>query len=61
MLLNILPVMAYIDPGVGSILLQALAGIIMGVIVFFGLIKSKLMGLFGKKAKNADGEEDEQE
>jgi len=59
MLLNILPVMAYIDPGVGSILLQALAGVIMGVIVFFGLIKSKLMKFLGKKTKNADSEEDE--
>lgn len=39
----------YIDPGTGSLLLQFLIGIALGVSMFFKTIRYKLRSLFGRK------------
>jgi hypothetical protein len=42
-------VLLYIDPGSGSLLLQFLIGIALGVSVFFKTIRYKTRALFGGK------------
>ncbi len=44
----------YIDPGTGSLLLQFLIGIALGISMFFKTIKYKLRSLFGRKKDQAD-------
>ena len=45
----------YIDPGSGSLLLQFIIGIVLGVSVFFKTIKYKIMSLFsGRKDKTEE-------
>ena len=46
---------AYLDPGTGSIILQVIVGGIAGIAVFFKLLGSKLM--FWKKDKPSDADE----
>lgn len=45
-----LPVFAYIDPGTGSMIFQALIALFISVGVFFKQIKFKLQMMFGKPA-----------
>ena len=47
---------AYLDPGSGSILLQALLFIIAGIVTFFSFFKSKLSELKNKifRSKKSD-------
>jgi hypothetical protein len=40
---------AYFDPGIGSVLLQALAAGFLGFVLFWERIKNGVMGLFSKK------------
>ena len=42
---------AYIDPGIGSFLIQSIIAIFAGVMVFFSNIKSKLKELLEKIIK----------
>ena len=51
----------YIDPGSGSLLIQAVLGIALGVGVFFRTIRHKLRSLFGKDKIARDEEEDDSE
>ncbi|MCB9850272.1 MAG: hypothetical protein H6817_06165 [Phycisphaerales bacterium] len=46
--------LAYIDPGAGTILLQVLVGSIVGVVIFFRQSLSRLVGLF--KGRGTQGE-----
>ena len=45
----------YLDPGLGSILIQAIIASIAAVAVGFGLFRAKIMGIF-KKNKQSDDE-----
>lgn len=47
--MNYLISLAYIDPGTGSIILQGVVAFFMGIAIFFGVLKGKIMALFGKK------------
>ena len=53
-------VFAYLDPGTGSIIIQALIGLGAGIALFgrrgLWAIKSKLFGK--KKAKDSDGDDE---
>lgn len=44
----------YIDPGSGSLLLQFIIGIVLGVSMFFKVIKYKIMSFFGGKKNKQD-------
>lgn len=39
----------YIDPGSGSLVLQFIIGIVLGISMFFKVIKYKIMSFFGGK------------
>tara|TARA_B100001093_G_C25928300_1_gene635770 strand:+ start:34 stop:243 length:210 start_codon:yes stop_codon:yes gene_type:complete len=43
---------AYIDPGTGAVIIQAIIGAVVAVTVFFGNIKKRLKKIF--KFKNKD-------
>ena len=45
---------AYIDPGLGSLLLQGLAAAFISLMLFWGRLRSKLTGFFRKKSSKAD-------
>jgi len=51
---------AYLDPGTGSIILQAVIGVLVGALfaikIFWGRIKSFLGGLFSKSSKSKNNE-----
>jgi hypothetical protein len=47
-------ILLYIDPGSGSLLLQFLIGIALGISMFFKTIKYKLQSLFGRKKEDAE-------
>ena len=50
------PVLLYLDPGTGSIILQAIAGIVLGSIyagrMFWARVRTAVSGIFGKKAQD---------
>ncbi len=52
---------AYLDPGTGSYIIQIVIATMVGMLVsirlFWQTIKSRLAGLFGKKAKRKDDEQ----
>lgn len=48
------PAHAYIDPGSGSIIAQALMFIIAGFGIFYGYIKSKIKNIYNKLLKKKD-------
>jgi len=48
------PALLYIDPGSGSLLLQFIIGIVLGVSVFFKAIMHKLRSVFGPKNEKPD-------
>jgi hypothetical protein len=48
---------AYIDPGTGSMLIQAIGGIALTVVVFFKAFRRKLFGMFSHK-KTEDKSDD---
>ncbi|MPZ46232.1 MAG: hypothetical protein GEV05_23170 [Betaproteobacteria bacterium] len=50
------PAHAYLDPGVGSIILQALAAAAIGVSVFWRGIVHKIKSLFNKNGKASGSE-----
>ncbi len=47
-------VLLYIDPGTGSLLLQFLIGIALGISMFFKTIGYKIRSLFGRKKEEAE-------
>jgi hypothetical protein len=49
--LSISPAYAYIDPGSGSMLIQAIMAAALGVLMFFKQIKFTIIGFFRKKPK----------
>tara|TARA_B100001057_G_scaffold474484_1_gene540112 strand:+ start:1441 stop:1641 length:201 start_codon:yes stop_codon:yes gene_type:complete len=48
------PAHAYIDPGSGSIIAQALMFIIASVGIFYGYIKNKIKSIYNKLFKKKD-------
>lgn len=48
------PAHAYIDPGVGSMLLQGLAAALISGLVFFRRFRDALFGIFSKKDQNSE-------
>ena len=48
------PVFAYIDPGTGSILFQALVGGLAAIISFFSIYWQRVKAFFSKKKSNQD-------
>ncbi len=42
-------ILSYIDPGTGSLLLQMLIGVIVGISLFFKSIKERIKSFFKKK------------
>lgn len=44
----------YIDPGTGSLVLQFIIGIALGISMFFKTIKYKLKSFFGRKKEDAE-------
>lgn len=55
------PAHAYVDPGVGSILLQGLAAAFFSAMVFWNAFRKRLTSLFFKKDKDSSVEEDNTE
>jgi hypothetical protein len=52
----------YIDPGTGSVLLQAVLAAALGVGVFVKVFWKKIKGVFGKKdAEQTDAEDSEED
>lgn len=51
------PAFAYLDPGTGSILLQALLGGVAGGLVILKLYWTRIKELFGHKPQKAPAEE----
>jgi hypothetical protein len=45
---------AYIDPGVGSLLLQGIAAGLISLMVFWRNLRIKIMSFFAKKHDNAE-------
>ncbi len=56
------PVLAYLDPGTGSIILQAVVGIVLGAVfairMFWSRICMTVSGIFGKGGMEKDGEDE---
>ena len=50
---------AYLDPGTGALIVQVVAGVILGAIVTFKLWWSRLVGLFRKRGENAEEDKTE--
>lgn len=48
------PVLLYIDPGSGSLIVQAIIGGVLGVAFFFKDLKRRAVALFGKKKESDD-------
>jgi hypothetical protein len=48
---------AYLDPGSGSMLLQLLLAVLLGLGVLLRVYWGKIKGLFGKKTNDDDDEE----
>lgn len=46
------PVIAYIDPGTGSMILQVVLGGIAGIWVILKLFGQRILAFFGKKPKD---------
>ena len=44
----------YLDPGSGSLLLQAIIGIVLGISVFFKTIRYKVMSFFGRRKDRSE-------
>ena len=51
----------YLDPGLGSILIQAIIASIAAVAVGFGLFRAKIMAFFKKNKPSDDENADESE
>lgn len=45
---------AYLDPGSGSLIIQLLIAIVVGILATFRLWKARLLGLFGIKQDSED-------
>ena len=43
---------AYLDPGTGSIILQAIAGALVGISLFWSSLKFKVKSFFNSKKEN---------
>lgn len=52
-------VIAYLDPGSGSLIIQILIAAIVGVLATFRFWKSRLLGLFGIQQDEDEQEESE--
>ncbi len=52
-------VLGYIDPGTGSIILQAVVGAIAGIAIAVKLFWYRIVKIFGVKKKSALDEDDE--
>ena len=50
--------LAYLDPGSGSLIVQLLVAAIVGILATFRLWKNRLLRLFGIKPKAEDSDED---
>jgi hypothetical protein len=55
--MNDLPLLAYIDPASGFILLQVIAGGVIGAIVYFRQTIAKVMGFVTGRGASADANE----
>jgi len=51
------PLLAYIDPGTGSMILQVLLGGVAGIWVILKLFGQRILAFFGKKPKDDPGDE----
>ncbi len=49
--ISLYPVLAYIDPGTGSMILQLLLGGVAGVWIILKLFGQRILAFFGKKPK----------
>ena len=50
---------AYLDPGSGSLIVQILIAIVVGIAATFRIWKSRLLSLFGIKQEPKDEDEDD--
>lgn len=48
---------AYLDPGSGSLLVQLLIAVVVGILATFRLWKSRLLSLFGRGEKKEQHDE----
>ena len=53
-LTSIKTLFAYLDPGSGSLIVQLLIAIVVGILATFRLWKSRLLSLFGIKQETED-------
>lgn len=59
-LFPVIQILAYLDPGSGSIILQLILAAILGVGVLFRLQWKKIKALFGHKDSENDKQDDEE-
>ena len=52
---------AYLDPGSGSLIVQILIAIVVGIAATFRLWKARLLSLFGVKQETSDDDGDDLE
>lgn len=48
---------AYLDPGTGSLIIQAVVGAVLGVGVLVKAFWGRIIGLFGKSKKEVDSDD----
>ncbi len=46
--------LAYLDPGTGSMLWQVIIASFMGLVIVFGIMKNKILSLFGRSRPPLD-------
>ena len=59
LLLSIKPAHAYLDPGTGSMLIQAVLAVIAAVSVSIGIFWNRLRSLFGRKDSGEHDSDDD--
>ena len=61
LLVNLRALLSYLDPGSGSLIVQVLIAIIVGILATFRLWKARVMSLFGIRSEDEDDGENEAE
>ena len=50
--------LAYIDPGLGAMVVQAILGAIFGLLFFFKSLRDKIFGFFRRNQETSSGDDD---
>ena len=61
LLVNLRVLLSYLDPGSGSLIVQVLIAIVVGILATFRLWKARILSLFGIQSQDEDDGENEAE